>query len=440
MMRNSEKGQALAEKENKAENAKETEEMPATAPPDSREKRIEKLTSALSSILKGESAKFPEFTAVESLAAAVRQMADKGKNFAVNSIIEKLGNGLLDENKKIRDASAELLSKINDRLDDPKQFDEKIALSRKLTQWLKYESEISPVYEKITNQLQETAQEMIRKEKFEEAHEIIDAYHRIYTGNLSKDEAIATLSENMLQNISTEQILDILLKDGPTNEITRQKKDIHSLIIMGTTTIERLLDRLHDSHNRSERRRIIEVITKIGKPAVTPVVERLRQEGPWFYLRNLVMLLGRIGSDLHLKLLESMLMHDDFRVQREAVFAIQAIDSDKTGEILLRNIYTVGPENTGLLISVLGMLKYQGSVPLLVEMLESTSSVSAKKEKNAVLIKICEALGRIGDEETILPLKNISRSKGFLFIRSVDPDVREAAIEAIKRIKKLKSE
>jgi HEAT repeat protein len=342
----------------------------------------------------------------------------------------------MDDNKQIREAAAELLSKIDGRLDESKHFDEKIELSRKLTQWLKYESEISPVYERIANQLQQTAQHMLRNEKFDEAHEIIDAYHRIYTGSLSKDDAITALSENMLQNISTEDILDILLKDSSTDEISRQKKDIHSLIIMGTTTVERLLDRLHDSHNRAERRRIIEVITKIGNPAITPVVERLRQEGPWFYLRNLVLLLGRIGSDTHLKLLESILMHEDLRVQREAVFAIQAIDAGKTGEIILRNIYTVGQENFGLMISVLGLLKYQGAVSTLIEMLESGSPVSRKKDKNEVMIKICEALGKIGNEEAIRPLKNVMRTKGFLSIRSVDPEIRDAAKEAIERIKK----
>ena len=300
---------------------------------------------------------------------------------------------------------------------------------------MKYESEISPVYEKIANQLQQNARQMIQKEKLEEAYEIVDAYHRMYTGNLDKNDAIMALSENMLQNISTENILDILLKDGPTDEVNRQKKDIYSLIIMGSTTVERLLDRLHDSHNRSERSRVIQVITKIGEPAVSPVVERLRQDGPWFYIRNLLLLIGRIGNESHLKLLESTFMNEDLRVQREAVFAIQAIDPGKTGNILLRNLYTVGPENLGLLISILGMLKYRDAVPVLVEMLESGSPVSSKKEKNAVLIKICEALGKIGDMDTIRPLKNIMRSKGFLSIKSVDPDVREAAKEAIKKIK-----
>ena len=438
MMRDSEKGKTLSEKAEKSEEVEEVEEVedvPDITPPDSREKKIEKLTLALSSILKGKSSMFPAVTGVDGLAAAVRQMADKGKNFTVNSIIERLGNGLQDENKKVRDAAAELLSKIDDRLDEATHFDEKIMLSRKLTEWLKYESEISPVYEKIANQLQQTAQQMIRQEKFEEAHEIIDTYHRMYTGNLNKDDAITALSENMLQNISTEDILDILLRDGPTDDISRQKKDIHSLIIMGTTTVERFLDRLHDSHNRSERRRIIEVITKIGNPAVTPVVERLRQEGPWFYLRNLVMLLGRIGSDLHLKLLESMLMHEDLRVQREAIFAIQAIDAGKTGEILLRNLYTVDPENFGLMISDLGLLKYRGAVPVLVEMLESGSPGGRKKDKKEIMIKICEALGKIGDEDAIQPLENVMRSKGFFSIRSVDPEILEAAKAAIGRMK-----
>ena len=428
MMQNSPKGKALLEQEEKVGEAVDLS-MPKT-----REKRIEKLKTVLSSILKGETSVLPELTDVDGLAAVIAQLAEKGKMFTVDSILERLGNGLLDENKKIRDMAAELMSKIDDRLDGTNHFDQKIELSRKLTQWLKYESEISPVYERIANQLQQNARQMIQNEKFEEAKEILEAYHRIYTGNLEKDEAISALSENMLQNISTGAILDILLKDGPTDEISRQKKDIYSLIIMGSTTVERLLDRLYETHNRSERSRIIQVITKIGDPAIPPVVERLKQGGPWFYVRNLVMLLGRIGHDSHLELLESILMHEDLRVQREAVFAIQAIDPGRTGAILLRNLYTVGPENLGLLISVLGLLKYQEALTVLLEMLESGSPTSRKKDKNEIMIKICEALGKIGNQEAIRPLKNIARSKGFLSIMAVDAEVRDAAKAALRVI------
>ena len=409
---------------------------PPSAPETSRDKRVKLLTAALSGILKGDTDILGSLTDVNGLAAVITQLVEKGKKFTVDAVIEKLGIGLSNENKKIRNTAAELLAKIDERLDGDSHLDQKIELAQKLAQYLKNESEISNVYEKIARQLQQTAQKMIVKEEFETAKEILDLFQGIYTGSLEKNDAIVALSENMLQNISTDAILDILMKDGATEDIDRQKKDIHSLIIMGTTTVERLLDRLYETHNRSERSRIIQVITKIGKPAAPPVEERLRQGGPWFYIRNLVLLLGRLGDPSHLELLESVFTNEDLRVQRETVFAIQAINPAATGKILLRNLYTVGPENMGLLISVIGLLKYADAVPKLLSMLESGSSAIPKKEKNTVMVKICESLGKIGHPDAVDPLKTLSRSKGFLSIMSVDAEVRAAAAAALKAIKR----
>ncbi len=430
----------LPEKKPQAPLAEKSLKTPSeTSPPSpavDRETRIKRLTGVLSRLLKGDADALTGFTDVDGLAAVVAQMADKGKQFTVDAVIEKLGAGLSSENKKIRDMAAALLGKIEARLDDDTHLDRKVELSRKLVQYLKNESEISDVYEKIARQLQQAAQQMILKEKFDAAKEILDVFQGIYTGSLEKNDAITALTENMLQNISTDEILDILLKDGATDDITHQKKDIYSLIIMGATTVERLLDRLYETHNRAERSRIIQVVTKIGKPAVASVEERLRQGGPWFYARNLVLLMGRIGDRSHLKLLESTFENEDLRVQREAVFAIQAIDPAATGEILLRNLYTVGPENMGLLISVIGMLKYDKAVPKFLEMLELGFSAVTKKEKNALMVKICEALGKIGHPDAIRGLRNLIRSKGFLSFMGVDLEVREAAEAAIKAIKK----
>jgi HEAT repeat protein len=54
-----------------------------------------------------------------------------------------------------------------------------------------------------------------------------------------------------------------------------------------------------------------------------------------------------------------------------------------------------------------------------------------KKNKDSILIKICEALGRIKDPAAAPPLKKIAASKGFLSIMAQDPEVRAAAKKAL---------
>jgi len=423
LMKNTQNGQAsLEEKED-------------TVPVDGQKQKIEKLKQALSSILKGNTSELPKISDMDGLAEVVQKLAENGKNFTVDAILDRLGEGLLNANPEIRTAAATLLSKIDERFETAELLEQRIRLSQKLAAWIKFETVISPVYEKVTGQLQNLAQKLISNDRAEDAEHILSAYNQIVTGNLTKTEAINALSANMLQNLATDDILDLLLKETRADGSQKKNEDVYSLMLLGTTTVERLLDRLHDSHNRSERNRIVQIITKIGQPASQPIVERIRQDGPWFYIRNLTLLLGRIGTKSHLNILEPILTHPEPRVQREAVFAIQNIGGEDRGKIFLENLYSVEDDLRLLMISALGLLKYQDAVPSLVEMLESRSFGKTKKARNDLLIKACEALGRIGNPAAVPALEKFRQSKGLFSLITQDSEVREAAEEALKLIK-----
>jgi HEAT repeat protein len=146
-------------------------------------------------------------------------------------------------------------------------------------------------------------------------------------------------------------------------------------------------------------------------------------------------MMGRIGTVAHFEILETVLTHEDFRVQREAVFAIQNIGGDGIDEIFLRKLYSVEDETKGIIISVLGFLKSTASVPVLIDVIETRALGKTKKTKNHILIKSCEALGRIGNTAALPALEKIGHSKGFFSIKSVDPEVRAAAKEALVLLK-----
>lgn len=394
------------------------------------------LKTAMHSLLMGKVAAFPEIADVDGVGALVEKMARQGKKSMVDAIFNHLGDGLKHEDPAIRSAAATMMAKIDEHfegIDD--LLDERLAMSRKLSQWITQETAVSTAFEKVTEQMRKLSQTLIAKDRAEAAEHILEAYHQIYTGNLTKDEAIRSMSANMLQHLATEDILDLMLKEQTTDESGKKKENIYSLILLGTTTVEMLLDRLRDSHNRSERNRIIQVITKIGEPAVSPLTERMRQEGPWFYIRNLVLLLGRIGTPSQLKIIEGMLINDDVRVQREAVFAVQNIGGQAVAEIFLRNLFSVEDEAKTIMISVLGLLKSREAVPVLIEMIENRNLGKTKKAKDNILIKACEALGRINDPSAIPALKKIASSKGFLSIMAQDPEVRVAAKKALAELK-----
>lgn len=429
MVRNAETGRPETEKQPPGMVQKQAE------PEALHQEKMEILKTAMHSLLMGKVAAFPEIADVDGVGAVVEKMARQGKKSMVDAILNHLGDGLKHEDPEIRSAAAAMTAKIDERfegIDD--LLEERLAMSRKLSQWITQETAVSAAHEKVTDQMRKLSQTLIGKDQAEAAGHILEAYHQIYTGNLTKDDAIRSLSANMLQHLATEDILDLLLKEPKADASGKKKEHIYSLILLGSTTVEMLLDRLHDSHNRSERNRIIQVITKIGEPAVSPLTERISQDGPWFYIRNLVLLLGRIGTASHLKIMEGMLVHEDVRVQREAVFAVQNIGGQAAVEIFMRNLLSVEDETKIIIISVLGLLKSGESVPVLIEIIENRNLGKTKKTKDGILIKACEALGRIKDPAAMPALKKIASSKGFLSIMAQDPEVRAAAKKALAEL------
>jgi len=226
----------------------------------------------------------------------------------------------------------------------------------------------------------------------------------------------------------------LLLKEKPGQSQKDGEADIYSLVILGTTTIERLLDRLRESHNRQERNRIVQVVARIGEPALQSIVERLNQEGPWYYIRNLVLLLGRIGNVGHMALVEPFLDDSDFRIQREAVLAIQNFGGEKAGKVLLNRLDRVSDETKPMIISVFGLMNYRDALPYLIMSLENRSLGQTKAASVEINAKICEALGRMGDAKALPVLEKVARTRGFLGLKTYDPKVKTAAEKALTEI------
>lgn len=88
---------------------------------------------------------------------------------------------------------------------------------------------------------------------------------------------------------------------------------------MGTTIIDPLLDALETAETRAVRRKLLDMLTPFGPALASPIVARLTAaDCPWFVLRNLLALLGRL-PDVPREFVGTRYMtHGDPRVRREA--------------------------------------------------------------------------------------------------------------------------
>ena len=404
----------------------------ASPPGDSKQASIKK---ALKRIGNADYEAFVNAAAKESLPQVFMQMAAKGKHSVTDMLLKSMAEAIVDDDPEIRKSVAAILSALDEKLESAGHTDLRIALSEIINQWVVFETEGSPEYEAAGTRMANLARQLISDGKTEKADEIIETYKRIASGDIEKNDAIKAEAEKVLQQISGKEVIDSLLQGFKKTGHNGQESIMQNLVTLGAKNIDPLLDRLGDSRDMSERNRMLQTITQIGPPAVPAIMQRLEQENPWYYVRNLVLLLGRLGNESHLEALERCLVFPDHRVQRETIKSIHAIGGADAGRMLLDHFERIDESLQAQTISVIGALRYEPAIPWLIDRLSAKMLTKKKIYREEILEKTCEALGHMKAEAAVSALDEIIRKKG-VFGKKNPENVRSAAARALAEIKR----
>jgi len=211
------------------------------------------------------------------------------------------------------------------------------------------------------------------------------------------------------------------------------------LIRFGEIPLNRLLDILREHDDSNERVRILHLLGEVG-PRIVPLIrERISEDEPWYYLRNLAYLLGRVGSEDSVSTLRPLLLHENIRVQEEALKSVYRTGGNERGPLLLSILPMTDDPFTFSIVEMLGTLKFVDAVPSLLELLKARPLL-APSSRMHLEEKICIALGTIGAPEAIPVLSEIRMTKGFLGIRSYPDKIKVAAAKALVSIKRKQAE
>jgi len=352
---------------------------------------------------------------------------------SAEAIIDSLSNKLISDNAAIRANASEALAKILENLSAEQKINILTPLSDKLIKWLKFETEYTPALRTILTQLSELALSRIRNRQFAESYHILEIFHLINSNQIERSEEIRSAVSDTLEEIASDEILDILLEAMTSKKENEQHEAARITVMMAEFFLNSLLNILQKSQDSSERLLVLNLIAEIGPVAAQTIIERIDPGAPWFYLRNLVRILGRIGREEHAKILEPLLFYGNNRVQREALKGISNIGGVLRDEILLNALSKCDDLFKASVVATLGSLKYRGAIKPLMELFKSKLSVPVEV-KIDLQEKICLALGNIGDKEALPFLTEISRQSSFLGFKSYSPAVKSAAVKALGRI------
>lgn len=399
-----------------------------------RERKVALLKDGLTRIVRGDTSPFLEAEFTAALPDYTKQLVAGGRGSTIRTLLGKLGAGLADERPEVRENAAAALVAVGRPILADGRIVPLAETSPTWLGWLQEEPEVSEAYVGLCRLLQDLAREMIRAEVFEESTPILETFHRLRYRNVHPAPEVRETAGDVLREIATNDVLDLLLEEFQSGSEDHRRQTIHLLGLFGEASVDRLLDLLEESRDMSIRVRILQVLSEIGTPAPAALVRRIEKGGPWYYLRNLILMLGKVGREEDLKVLVPLLRHEDFRVRRETLNSIYNIGGDRRGDILVNALREADDRLRLTLVDMLGALGHRPATRPLMEMLEGGKSFFSTKISDRLQEKICTALGRIGSDEAVPMLSNIAGQKGLLGLRSMPDNVREAAAHALANI------
>lgn len=312
-------------------------------------------------------------------------------------------------------------------------------LSEPVIEWLKIKTSATPDYKNICQSIENILKELIKWKFFAEAIPMMNVLSDINNGVLQKDDKTRAVSSDVFRNLASENNINILIKEHRANESDKKFDAGQILTSFGDIIVNKLLDTIRDSSDSKERVRLIHLIEDIGQETIPSVKERINMNAPWYFLRNLAYILGRIGNETSADILQPLLLHKDKRVRTETLKSLIQTGGHKKGPILLSALPQADQDFRMNIIETLGKIRYADAVPELLDMLKSKSSMD--KEKQIVFQEIiCNALGAIGSPKAIPVLSEITESKSFLGISSYPVETKYAAKRALASIQRKQEE
>ncbi len=175
------------------------------------------------------------------------------------------------------------------------------------------------------------------------------------------------------------------------------------LVAFGERAVKHLLSALSEEGDLLARKSIVDILVRIGSPAVPAILDNLN-DARWYFVRNMVTILGSLGDpDLAPHIVRS-LSHPDLRVKKEAIRGLSRLAHPSAVQALAELCFF--PEESIALMA--------------------TAALSRKKEEEAV-----HTLARRAIQKKILFPNYRLAHEAIESLRAIDTDAALSALEEI---------
>jgi len=211
-----------------------------------------------------------------------------------------------------------------------------------------------------------------------------------------RDVRRKSLTKRLFDYISSTNILKDLREVFDSDDKEMRDMALSVFISFGRQAVPILLDLLKNHEDKWVRKKIIRSIIDIGAAAVQPMVNELyKEDNPWYFLRNIINILGELGDRRIVGKLNLLLYNDHPAVREETVRALFRISPETSESHLIKALSDEDAKVRETAISCLGRMesKNEKVLQFYIDILEGKSELA----NEALQIQVYRAVGNLGN-------------------------------------------
>ncbi|RKX69483.1 hypothetical protein DRP53_08075 [candidate division WOR-3 bacterium] len=204
-----------------------------------------------------------------------------------------------------------------------------------------------------------------------------------------------------------------------------------ALLQFGERVVEPLLNYLGDVEDRGVRMKIIDILKRVNREDLMPVLRELIKDERWYVRRNIVTLLGEFRDHESVEEIGKCLKDKSRQVRLEAIESLARIGGEKVAGYLMEILDGEVDEIFVKAATYLPKSMARKALPKLIPLLKRKRAIPDKEEEE-FRRGVIRAIANIGSEEAIEPLVRVVKDSP-LFKGKLLTETKLLALDAIAR-------